>query len=358
IEVIFTEPITATSATPQNIRLLEGSRIIPATLIRSWDGTRVEVVPEEFLRPSATYAISLTTGISDLSGGELQQPFSSEFTTVSEGAHLAGAMVFESKRSGQSEIWIMDDDGSNPLQLTRRVAEGGAATGPALSPDGRKVVFSAWPSGEEWEIYLINVDGTGLTNLTSHPAFDGWRPAWSPDGSKISFFSTRDDPANDEIYVMNSDGTGVIRLTENPADDANSTWSPDGSKIAFETNRGGDYDIYVMNADGSNPRPLTTHPADDEWPAWSPDGSKIAFDSWRDGDREIYVMDADGSNVVRLTFDEGQDSAPAWSRDGTKIAFVSGRGGSVDIWVMNADGSGVMRLTDHPGADFFPSWSQ
>ncbi len=355
--VVFTEPITAASATSQNIQLLDGNQPVPISVIRSWDGTSVQIIPDQPLQHSTTYTISVTTGVRDLSGEEFQQPFASEFTTIASGAQLVGAIVFESRRSGRGEVWVMNSDGTDPFQLTREVARG-VCTGPALSPDGRKVTFSVQPAGGSWEIYVINVDGTGLTNLTNHPAWDGWRPAWSPDGSKIAFFSTRDDPANDEIYVMNADGTGVTRLTDNPSDDANPTWSPDGSRVAFETNRDGDYDIYVMNADGTNPVPLTTHPADDGWPAWSPDGSKIAFDSWRDGNREIYVMEADGSNVVRLTNHEGQDSAPAWSRNGTKIAFVSDRSGSTDLWVINSDGTGLERLTDHPAADFFPSWSQ
>ena len=138
----------------------------------------------------------------------------------------------------------MKTDGSDLFQITDQIG-GGQATGPALSPDGRKVAFSvADPSnGDNWDIYVINVDGTGLTNLTNHPEFDGWRPAWSPDGSQIAFFSTRDDPDNDEVYVMNADGSNVRRLTDNPADDAIATWSPDGTRIAWETNREGDFDI-------------------------------------------------------------------------------------------------------------------
>jgi Tol biopolymer transport system component len=354
--VIFSEPISATTANNQNIQLLDGSNLVPSTLVRLSDGIRIEIIPEAPLRSSTTYFLSIGSGIRDLSGEALQEPYLIDFMTVTAGAPLSNQIVFESKRSGRSEIWYMNADGSDPVQLTREVA-GGVSTGPALSPDGRQVVFSVWPLGEEWEIYAVNVDGTGLRNLTNHPAFDGWRPAWSPDGGKISFFSTRDDPANDEIYVMNADGTDVRRLTNNPADDAMSTWAPDGTKIAFETNRRGNFDIFLMNPDGTDPVPITTHPAEDGWPAWSPDGTKIAFESWRDGNPEIYVMNPDGSNVVRLTYHGAFDGRPAWSRDGTKIAFESGRGGSSNIWVMNADGTDVVRLTKHWRGDFFPNWS-
>ncbi len=155
----------------------------------------------------------------DLIGDNLETQFTSDFETVP--AQLQGEIVFESRRSGNNEVWTMKADGSDFFQITDRI-DGGVATAPALSPDGRKIAFSlAEPaSGDDWEIYVINVDGTGLTNLTNDPAFDGWRPAWSPDGSQIAFFSTRDDPINDEVYVMNADGSNVRRLTNNPSDDA------------------------------------------------------------------------------------------------------------------------------------------
>ena len=107
-------------------------------------------------------------------------------------------------------------------------------------------------------------------------------------GGKIAFDSNRD--GNDEIYVMNSDGTNLTNLTNNPADDEFPSWSPDGTKIAFESG----YDIYVMNADGSDWTRLTNwspdNPAWGQDPSWSPDGTKIVFTSQLDGSRDIYVM--------------------------------------------------------------------
>jgi hypothetical protein len=127
----------------------------------------------------------------------------------------------------------------------------------------------------------------------------------------IAFASNRD--GNWEIYVMNADGSGVTRLTNNPADDRVPSWSPDGRRIAFDSKRDGNYEIYVMNADGSGQTNLTNNPADDYMPSWSPDGRRIAFDSKRDGNYEIYVMNADGSGVTRLTNNPAFDCCPAWS---------------------------------------------
>src|SRR2546427_399494 len=98
-------------------------------------------------------------------------------------------------------------------------------------------------------------------------------PATGAPIAKIAFYTNRD--GNAEVYVMNADGTGPANRTNNPASDAEPAWSPDGSKVAFSTSRDGsaNFEVYVMNADGTGPVNLTNNLApDDGQPAWSPDG--------------------------------------------------------------------------------------
>jgi Tol biopolymer transport system component len=185
--------------------------------------------------------------------------------------------------------------------------------------------------------------------------------------SMLAFVSERD--GNSEIYVMNVDGTGLLRLTNDAGRDTTPAWSPDGKRIAFASDRAGSWDIYVMNADGSNLVRRTQTGMRNEAPAWSPDGSKIAFSSVRDGQFGIYVMSVDGdwANPTRVGYDRGYNTHPAWSPNGVHIAFVSDWRAFdflFDVYVMNADGSNITSLFAGPffsrdGQTFYfqPSWS-
>ncbi|HLL74203.1 MAG TPA: carboxypeptidase regulatory-like domain-containing protein, partial [Pyrinomonadaceae bacterium] len=261
-----------------------------------------------------------------------------------------GKIAFTSDRSGgQRDIFVMNPDGSGQTNVSNHPAFDGE---PAFSPDGAKIVFLSDRDGND-EIYVMNADGTNPTNLTNDANFD-YGPAFSPDGGRIVFTSERS--GNAEIYAMNSDGSGLVNLTNHPSHDREASFSPDGGKIVFVSTRpGGDGDIYVMNADGTNPTRLTTTGGGD--PSFSPDGSKIAFTDASSGiSAAVAVMNADGTNKVSLTDNSASDSSPAFSPDGTKIVFKSDRDGNDEVYVMNADGSGPMRLTSDGGEDGSPAW--
>jgi Tol biopolymer transport system component len=122
----------------------------------------------------------------------------------------------------------MNADGSNPTRLTHG---SGADTFPHWSPDGKKIVFiSGSGGGDMWEIllgngsyeiYVMNADGSNLVQLTNNPGNDNMDPRWSPDGTQIIFWSSRD--GNKELYVMNADGSNQTRLTNTTP--SNSSWS-------------------------------------------------------------------------------------------------------------------------------------
>jgi TolB protein len=251
---------------------------------------------------------------------------------------------------------VVNADGSGPLQT---LASG---TSPAWSPDGRKVAFIRYSRGGAWgpNVYVMNADGSEQRRLTRRV---GGRPFWSPDGRMIAFANRRKlssggyvYPHEFDIYVMNADGSGLRRLAPTSFD-SKPVWSPDGATIAYVRN----YDIWVMSADGSAQRRLTSGAGRDLSPSWSPDGKKIVFDrrlGRQVGRRfggassfDIHVMNADGSGQRRLAED---GSNPLWSTDGTKIAFSRALGNgpgpmlTVDNWeifVMNADGNDQRNVT-------------
>jgi Tol biopolymer transport system component len=277
---------------------------------------------------------------------------------------------------------------------------------PAWSPDGRKLAFVSRRDGNS-EIYVMNADGSGQENLTHHPASDS-HPSWSRDGRKLAFVSRRD--GNSEIYVMSADGSGLRNVTRTPSDDLDPAWSPDGRGIAFvqkclpspsDTRCAPSYEtyLYVVNGDGSGLRRLTTQRAlfNHSWSAdgktirygrylvradgtgqtklprnlplagaWSPDGQRVAFAVVPRSPGEttglgLWVMNADGSNPRRVARNAAW-SDPAWSPDGRRIAFrrfdgqldgpqfpprFGRRARPSDLYVVNADGSGLRRLTRH-----------
>jgi Tol biopolymer transport system component len=192
-------------------------------------------------------------------------------------------------------LYVVNADGSGPRNLTRKWTYPREVSQVVWSTDGRTIYFGR---------YLVSTDGSGARRLPYIPR----TAVWSPDGRKIAFaaypdwcFRTRPCyPSVHDIYVMNADGSGRRKLTHNARNNAEPAWSPDGRKIAFRSTRNGNRDIYVMNADGTGKRNLTRNPARDGSPSWSPDGRRIAFVSDRDGRLEAHVMNADGSGQRSL----------------------------------------------------------
>jgi eukaryotic-like serine/threonine-protein kinase len=257
---------------------------------------------------------------------------------------------------GNAEIYIMNPDGSDQRRLTH---ENASDDTPALSPDGSMIAFASQRDGGTFEIFLMNADGTNQRRLTDFTklGIGAVQPAWSPDGKRIVFKSR---VKRIDIYVINVDGTGLVKLTDEPRGVNTPAWSPDGRKIAFANLRHGPPEMYVMNPDGSGQVRLTFNTWRDVRPSWSPDSRRIAFHSDRDGEMEIYVMNADGSDTRRLTRNPTEDGFPSWSPDGKRIVFHRRVLGHGAIFTMNADGSDVRRLTEISPVAFsgFPNWGR
>jgi len=264
-----------------------------------------------------------------------------------------GRIAFTSNRDGNNEIYVMDADGSNQVNVSNNPSADGS---PLWSPDRSSILFLSLRDDNS-EIYVMDADGGNQMRLTNNQTSDV-SPLWSPDGSRIVFRHTVDNSNCNEIYVMDADGGNQMRLTNNSSCDNNPSWSPDGGRIVFDCNRDSNSEIYVMDADGSNQVNVSNNPSADAFPLLSPDGSSILFVSNRDGNNEIYVMDADGSNQVNVSNNPSADVGPLWSPDGSRIVFISRRNGNYDeIYVMDADGSNQVNVSNNPSTNASPSWS-
>jgi TolB protein len=246
------------------------------------------------------------------------------------------------------KIFTSNLDGTDFTLLITTTSDGGPTT-PSWSPDGQKIAFERGFINRD--IYTMNADGTGVTQVTSHHM--DVAPAWSPDGTKIVFSRVTLQPGNEDLYTMNADGSSVTKLTDGGSQPV---WSPLGDQIAFSSGQ-----IEVIAPDGTGRRTLTPG----TFPDWSPDGRRIVFES---GD-EIHAINADGTGLVQLTDDSSpaalttiSNQNPTWSPDGTQIAYVHAvcnyEAGpdfcSASLETINADGSGG-RAT-HPVGGFEPAW--
>ena len=230
-----------------------------------------------------------------------------------DGRHI----VFCSNRDGVFSIYTMDLAGKNIKRTVDAIGR------PAVSPNGQ------WIALAPDEILLL-VDIDGLKQREIH--WDGPQgvtgmAAWSPDSKRLAFTiqipGMRNIPGVlNDIYIIDINGENLQQLTDHPAPDLHPAWSPDGQWIAFQSERDGDRGIYRMEVEGANPTRLTNG----RRPEWSPDGQQIAFVSRQEGIGGIFITNRNGGNIRLLV--EGGDH-PAWF--GTKLA-VSDVGKRITFW--------------------------
>lgn len=253
---------------------------------------------------------TLTVSGRDEFGQEIS-PMSITFYVKSSIPIVKSLIAFTSNLDGDYEIYVMNTDGSNIRQLTYNFIQD---TQPAWSPDGNFIAFSSDRDGSyvgNSDIFLMDSDGTGVINLTKTVGINEYNAFWSLDGKKIGFLS--DAGGFEDYYVMNVNGTGIRLLQD--FEFLNFAWpNVFGDYYLYAALNGNSYDIFIdLFANPKGGINLTKHPSNDVYPTWSPDGRKIAFVSDRDLNNEIYIMNSDGSSQTRITFSNADDNHPCWS---------------------------------------------
>lgn len=184
---------------------------------------------------------------------------------------------FAERQTMTAAIWRVRRDGSGAEQLT----DGSIHSGfPSYSKDGKEIVFRVW-SEKEKGLRILNLETKTIRVLTQ--GFDNL-PGWSPDGKRIVFTRRREDN-NYDVYTIRPDGSGLFRCTDHPSSDGHAVWSADG-RIMWSGSQHGFRDeaalydqtfqqygqIYIMNADGTNKRMLTDSKWEDSMPLYVPSG--------------------------------------------------------------------------------------
>lgn len=228
------------------------------------------------------------------------------------------------------------------------LSSGQVSTVFARAPATAKIVFASTRDGNS-EIYIMNPDGSKPVNLTRHPSRD-LAPTWSPTGEHIAFNSNRDGTR--DVYIMDANGKNVRKVFRRLAYKEYPVWSPDGKKLVY-TNAA-DWSIYVATIDGGQEERITSANFLGGWPVWSPDGPEVAFilteGPWAYS-LKVVNLETRKERILMPKEEIGKFSDPDWSPDGTRIVFHWSKKG---IYVMDRNGKGLRRLVSNASR---PTWS-
>jgi Tol biopolymer transport system component len=257
--------------------------------------------------------------------------------------------------------------------LRHTFCEEGADFDPSLDQSGHKLVFASTRHSTQPNLYIKDIHGAAVTQLTSDPSADV-QPSFSPDGEWVAFASDR--AGNWDIWVIRTDGTQTVQVTHGPEDDIHPSWSPDGNRLVFCSlaREGGQWEMWIANATAGATKKFIGYGL---FPEWAPDGNKVLFQRARErGSRwfSIWTINLDShgeprhpTEIVRAT--DHAAITPSWEPGGERVAYctvatvppanpdVASSCEVADIWVVDGDGRSRTRLTDGHTANFGPVWS-
>lgn len=243
------------------------------------------------------------------------------------------SLAFQSDKDGNWEIYLLDLATARITRLTNNLAYDGA---PTWSPDSKQLAFESYRA-KDMDVWRVNVDGSDAVNLTAEQSAYDFAPTWSPNGKTIAYTSWAG--GNKQLYAMSPDGSNVVNLSQNRFHDEHSVWSPDGSQLAFVSNREACSEevestlaepplqgsiagsncqrrgIYVAKfaADKLSELRQVSFAGRDLAPFWSPDGTQIVFLSIRPNGQILYRTTPAGGIAERVTNSKDWIDSAVWS---------------------------------------------
>jgi Tol biopolymer transport system component len=266
-----------------------------------------------------------------------------------------GRIVFESNMDGDSEIYLLTAE-----KLTKLTDNDWKDEYPRVSPDGRRIAFSAKPSGT-FQIFTMNMDGTDVVQVTRSP-HDAMEQAWSPDGKRIVY--TEEAPGrNFSMWTLDLETKKAeLLLPDFKSSNALPDFSPVEPLMGFTGKRLIGWDVFLLELGTGRWRDLVKGGRSCR-PRFSPDGRKIVYvSSEADGKGDIWLMNPDGSDKTRLTErDDMYDYFPSWSPDGKYVVFCSSQVGRLDrccwsLFLVKVATRRVFPLFQSGRRDLFPEW--
>lgn len=246
-------------------------------------------------------------------------------------------------QKGQFDIFIMNLDGSHPINLTDNLHSIRSISRPILSPDEKEILFISFLS-EGTSLQTLNIQTRSLVTL-SDIGHDVPQASFSPNGAKILFVKKID--GHKQIFMINRDGKEEKNLSNNDYDEFDPSFSPDESKIVFISRRTGPASVWLMDTTGSNQEHIIALAGDCRHPRISPDGKKVVFHSMRNNKNSIYLAKI-GHKARLIRENDVNDVNPQFSPDGTKILFQSNQRGMrfIDILLVDIKTNKITIISD------------
>jgi eukaryotic-like serine/threonine-protein kinase len=310
-------------------------------------------------KPEALFVISLATGEKH----QLTEPPPHQRGDTNPAVSPDGRSIVFARAASLHLLSLRPDGGAlgNPHQLTDPVMQ---AEDPAWASNGKDIVFAA-----QRTLWRVDMAGRHQPEPLPFIAQDASMPvlsrAQSTQPRRLVYVRNSSDP---NIWRIDTPGPGIatspptspVRAIASTLNDINPQVSPDGQRVAFQSNRSGSMEIWVADLNGANAVPLTSigaAPVGTGTPRWSPDGQTIAFDSNHENQFDVYTVPASGGKIQRITSHEAADSVPSFSRDGKWLYFNSNRTGSFEIWKAPIAGGNARQVTPNGGYVAFESWN-